>query len=88
MKVVLGRTESGNLVYYYTKGEYVRVKYGTRAGCVEYRYKRIVNKKGKEKKGRLLLICIRKGEGKRGGFTLLSKLEIILGKTLMLKRYL
>lgn len=51
------------LFYRYKTGKYIREKLGTRHGCIGYRYKKL------KKKGRLLLICIREKEGKRGGKT-------------------
>lgn len=52
----------GEDLYAYKSGEYVREKLDDKRGCVDYRYKKI-------KPGRLLLLCIRDKEGKRGGKT-------------------
>ena len=57
------RIKLGKGLYAYPYGEYVRQKLGTKHGCVKYRYIRL------KKPGRLLLICIRNKEGKRGGRT-------------------
>ena len=54
--------ESGEFYGYLKTGRYVRQKLNTRHGCVEYRIKEI-------KPGVKLLLCIRKGKGKRGGKT-------------------
>ncbi|MCX7911224.1 MAG: hypothetical protein N2505_06590 [Endomicrobia bacterium] len=63
MKKEKEKKEKQPIFYRYKTGEYIREKLGTRHGCIDYRYKKL------KKAGRLLLICIRKKEGKRGGKT-------------------
>jgi len=49
--------------YFYKElGQYLRQKLGTKEGCVDYRFKEV-------KPGRLVLLCIRRKEGPRGGKT-------------------
>lgn len=64
--------------YAYKGGEYVREKLNTKRGCTDYRYKRI-------KDGRLLLLCIRDKEGKRGGKT--KAIALLRDKDINLKEY-
>ena len=52
----------GEFYIYKKSGQYVRQKLASRRGCVKYRYKEI-------KPGVLLLICVTKKKGKKGGKT-------------------
>ena len=50
--------------YRYKTGRYVREKLGSKRGCIAYR---VVPVKGR--KGRKVLVCIKRKEGPRGGRT-------------------
>ena len=68
-------------LYRYKTGKYVREKLGSKRGCIAYRYVRVPGRKG-----RLVLVCIRRKKGPRGGRTkaiaLLRHIKTAKGKRL------